>query len=536
MYLLIDNYDSFTYNVYQYLSELTDDEIKVVRNDEITIEDIEELNPQGIIISPGPGTPEEAGVSVDVIRHFGERVPILGICLGHQAIGYAYGGRIKRAKRIVHGKTEPIKVDGKGVLRNLSKETVFTRYHSLVVDRESLPDELEVSAVSGDGEIMGLRHRRWPVEGVQFHPESVASEDGKRVLKNFLNYRREPVGIKSLLEKLTRHENLSFEEAHGFMEELTEGELKNSQIAAFLAALNVKGVTAEEIAGFASVLKEKKKNVRVDFPVMDTCGTGGDGLGTFNISSLASLVVSACGVRVAKHGNRGVSSPTGSADFFRALGIPVELTPDRAKRFLETVGFAFLFAPIYHGAMKYAAPVRREMGIKTAMNLIGPLSNPAEAQYQLIGVYSEKLVKILAEAAKLLGVRRVMVVHGMDGLDEISVCGPTKIVMIDERGDVTEEMFDPKSLNLVNYTLEDLKGGDATENASIAMDIVNNGDKARPAIRDAVLLNAGAALFVYGKVENIGKGYYMAKEALESGRVKNKLDEIVRMGSEVKDK
>ena len=534
MYLLIDNYDSFTYNVYQYLSELTDDEIRVVRNDEVTIEEIEEMNPKGIVISPGPGTPEDAGISVDVIKYFGERIPILGICLGHQAIGYAYGGKIKRAKRIVHGKVEPINVDGRGVLRNLSKETLFTRYHSLVVDGESLPEELEVSAVSKDGEIMGLRHKKWPVEGVQFHPESVASKDGKRILKNFLNYRRESIDVKLLLEKLAKRENLSFDEAHGFMEELTEGELKNSQIAGFLAALNVKGVTAEEIAGFASVLREKKKRVSVDFSVIDTCGTGGDGLGTFNISSLASIVVSACGARVAKHGNRGVSSPTGSADFFRALGVPVELSPEEAKRFLETVGFAFLFAPIYHGAMKHAAPVRREMGVKTAMNLIGPLSNPADAEYQLIGVYSDKLVKTLAEAAKLLGVRRVMVVHGMEGLDEISVCGPTQIVVIDERGEVTEEIFDPKSLNLVNYTVEDLKGGDAKENAVIAIDIINNRDRANRAIRDAVLLNAGAALFVYGKVENIGRGYYMAKEALESGRVKRKFEEIIRVGKEVK--
>ncbi len=530
MYLLIDNYDSFTYNVYQYLSELTDEEIKVVRNDEITIEEIEQMKPRGIVISPGPGSPEEAGISVDVIRHFGEHVPILGICLGHQAIGYAYGGKIRRAKRIVHGKTEPISVDGKGVLRNLPRTPVFTRYHSLVVDREGLPEELEISALSKDGEIMGLRHKRWPVEGVQFHPESVASDSGKKVLKNFLNYRRESVAVKSLLEKLAGREDLSFEEARGFMEELTEGELNNSQIAAFLAALNVKGVTAQEIAGFASVLREKKKSVIVDFPVMDTCGTGGDGLGTFNISSLASIVVSACGVRVAKHGNRGVSSPTGSADFFRALGVPTELSPDEARRFLEAVGFAFLFAPIYHGAMRHAAPVRREMGIKTAMNLIGPLSNPADAEYQLIGVYSKELVKTLAEAAKLLGVKRVMVVHGLEGLDEISVCGPTKIVMIDEKNRVTEEIFDPRSLNLVNYSIEDLKGGNGEENAKIAMDIVSNDRTKYPAIRDAVLLNAGASLFVYGKVKNIGKGFYMAKEALESGRVREKLDEIVKMG------
>ncbi len=550
MYLIIDNYDSFTYNIYQYLSELTEKEIRVVRNDRITIQEIELIKPEGIIISPGPGIPEEAGISVDVIRHFAGKIPILGICLGHQAIGYAFGGKIRNAKYIVHGKTEVIETDGKGLLRNLPGKTIFTRYHSLVVDRDTLPAELEVSAVSQDGEIMGLRHRRWAIEGVQFHPESIASQGGRKILKNFLNYRREPVRVKSLLVKMMRREDLSFDDAKGFMEELTEGELNNSQIAAFLAALNVKGVTAEEIAGFASVLREKKKGISCSFPVMDTCGTGGDGFGTFNISSLAALVAAACGVKVAKHGNRGVSSPTGSADFFQALGIRIDLPPDKAAALLNETGFTFLFAPIYHSAMKHAAPVRKELGIKTAMNLVGPLSNPADADYQLIGVYSEDLTETLARASKLLGVKRVMVVHGMEGLDEISVCGPTRIVMIDENDRLTDEIFDPKSAGIPVYSIEDLKGGSAAENASIARTVLSGepGGNTTPleddnrnvsykssarkisAVKDAVLLNAGAALFVYGAAASIAEGYVAAKEALESGRVTEKIDEIIQAG------
>ena len=192
MYVLIDNYDSFTYNIYQYLRELTDSPVQVFRNDEITISGIEALKPLGIILSPGPGRPEDAGITVEVVKAFAGRVPILGVCLGHQAIGYAFGARIIGAKRIVHGKTEPVISDGRGLFRSIPNPAVFVRYHSLVVEEESIPAELEISARSADGDVMGLRHREFLVEGIQFHPESAGSEAGKTLLKNFLHYRKEP--------------------------------------------------------------------------------------------------------------------------------------------------------------------------------------------------------------------------------------------------------------------------------------------------------------------------------------------------------
>ena len=202
MILLIDNYDSFTHNLYQYLSEITSDAIRVVRNDRITIDEIRTLNPSHIVISPGPGRPEEAGVSVEVVRVFAGEVPILGVCLGHQAIAYAFGARIVQASRIVHGKAEPIQLDGHGLFRSIATPAVFTRYHSLGVDKETLPDELEVTATAADGEVMGVRHRTMIVEGVQFHPESFASEHGKKLLSNFLRYRREPFVSKTYLGQL----------------------------------------------------------------------------------------------------------------------------------------------------------------------------------------------------------------------------------------------------------------------------------------------------------------------------------------------
>ena len=259
MFIIIDNYDSFTYNLYQYLLEASGDEVRVFRNDKITLEEIERLAPRGIIISPGPGRPEEGGVSVDVIRRFGGRIPILGVCLGHQAVGYAFGGSIVRAKNIVHGKTEEIALDGKGLFRNIPSPARFTRYHSLVIAKDSLPADLEVTAVSRDGEIMGVRHKSLLIEGVQFHPESIASEYGLKILKNFIHYRRTPFDLARGLGKLTAGSDLSEEEAALFMEELTEGELTDAQIAAFLTGLSGKRPTGREIASMAAVLVKKKR-------------------------------------------------------------------------------------------------------------------------------------------------------------------------------------------------------------------------------------------------------------------------------------
>jgi anthranilate synthase/phosphoribosyltransferase len=524
VYILIDNYDSFTYNLYQYLAKTGGPDFIVRRNDRITVDEIEKNAPEGIIISPGPGRPENAGICVDVVRRFAGKIPILGICLGHQVIGYAFGARIVGARRIVHGKTEKIALDGKGLFRNIPAVSRFTRYHSLVIKQDTLPSDLEVTAVSGDGEIMGVRHREHTVEGIQFHPESIASEYGEKILHNFLNYKRKPFDLKASLVKLVSGKDLTENEAASFMEELTRGELSSSQIAAVLVAMMTKNITSRELSGFASVLKREKKCVSFSGPVLDTCGTGGDETGSFNISSMAALVAAACGASVAKHGNRGVSSKSGSADFFRAMGIAVDISPEHAKILLRKTGFTFLFAPIYHGSMKHAAEVRRELGIKTVMNLLGPLVNPADAEYQLIGVFSTKLSVPMAEAAQLMGKKRVMTVCSLDGFDEISVSAPTRVVLIEENGKMKDYIFDPLDLGVRRFPREELMGGDPEYNARIAESLLNS--EAHPAIKEAVALNAGAALFVYSLAESIKDGYRMACNALESGRVRAKIQEI----------
>jgi len=531
MIVLLDNYDSFTHNLYQYLSELTGEEIRVVRNDRISVTQIAQLSPSRIVISPGPGRPEEAGVSVEAIREFAGKMPILGVCLGHQAIGHAFGARIVQAKRIVHGKAEPIATDGRGLFRSIPTPAVFTRYHSLAIDPATVPDGFEVTATSEDGEIMGIRHKEMLVEGVQFHPESIASEAGKQLLRNFLNYRREPFVSKAVLGSLIGGTTLSRDEAANFMEELTEGNLSPAQIAGFLVAIASRGPRPEEIAGCASVLQRKRTPITIDRPVLDTCGTGGDGLGTFNISSLSALAAAACGATVAKHGNRAVSSKSGSADFYRALGIAIDLPPASTQQLISENSFGFLFAPIYHGAMRHAAVPRRELGVKTIMNLLGPLVNPAGAEYQLIGVYAEEYVPIVAEAASLLGIRKVMVVHGLDGIDEISISDNTRAVMIDEAGAATELLIEPANLGITGHKLSDLAGGDAADNAAIAMEILSGGGPA--AIRDAVAVNAGAALQIYGVVDELGDGFERVKAAIADGTVGGFVDGIAKRSQEL---
>lgn len=523
MYLLLDNYDSFTYNIYQYLCELTDEEVRVIRNDAIDVAGIRALNPKAIILSPGPGRPEEAGCMIDVIRAFAGQVPILGVCLGHQAIGYAFGGTIVGAQEIVHGKVQPITVDGKGVFRGMPATTNFTRYHSLVIERGSLPDELEVTATSPDGEIMGVRHRTLAIEGVQFHPESIASEGGKRLLKNFLTWRREGFDFPPLVRKIMARQDLTQAEAEGFMEELTDGNLSGVQIASVFVGLNLKGIAPEEVAGCAAVLQRKRTPLPVTGEFLDIVGTGGDEHGTFNISSMAALTAAACGAKVAKHGNRAVSSRSGAADFYGALGLKIDLKPEHAARVLAETGFSFLFAPVYHGAMRHAAPVRKELGVKTIMNLLGPLVNPARATHQLIGVYDASLGPLIARAAQILGVQKALVVFGTEGLDEMSVGQTTRYWLVTPEA-ITEGAFEPSQVGLSGYVLDDLKGGTADDNADLARQLLAG--EGRSALRDAVCLNAGAALWLAGRAPTIEAGFAEAQTAFADGRVAAKVDEV----------
>ncbi len=405
------------------------------------------------------------------------------------------------------------------------------RYHSLVADPD-LPDCLEATAWSRqDGDVMAVRHKEHAVEGVQFHPESIGSDNGRRVLENFINYRREPFPARQVLTKLLKGQDLDRDTARAFMLEMTEGNLTDAQLAGFLCALEAKGATAEEIAGCASVMVDKCVRFNTSRPALDIVGIGGDNKGSFNLSSMASVTAAACGQAVAKHGNRAVSSFCGAADFFGELGYPLTIpVPENEKLFTDT-GFAFLFAPVYHSSMKHAAAARRDLSVRTLMNLLGPLSNPARAGYQVLGVPELNLLHPIADAAMLLGAETVMTLRSEDGLDEFSCAAPTRCVIAGKNREKTEFVFDPAEVGVTGCDSDVLKGGTAEVNAAIARRLMAGEETG--GLLDAVCLNAGAGLFVGGIAASIADGYRMSRDAFATGKVAEKMREIVEQAQKL---
>ncbi len=320
------------------------------------------------------------------------------------------------------------------------------------------------------------------------------------------------------------------------MAEVLTGKCTDAQIAALLVALHMKGETVEEIVGFAEAIRgaavplDLHPNHMVDVSgtgrdaLVDTCGTGGDASGTFNISTATALVVAGAGVRVAKHGNRSVTSKCGSADVMEALGVNINLPPARLAVSLEEIGITFLFAPAVHSAMKYVQSARRELRLRTVFNLLGPLTNPAHASAQIVGVYSVALVEKLAEALSMLGLHRALVVHGLDGLDEITITGPTRIAELRE-GTVRTYEVTPEEFGMNRGTLDEISGGDAAANAYIIRDILAGKESPR---KDVVLLNAAAALVAAGKVDQLADALPLASKSIDSGAASEKLQALVR--------
>jgi anthranilate phosphoribosyltransferase len=328
----------------------------------------------------------------------------------------------------------------------------------------------------------------------------------------------------ALLEKLHRRQDLGVDEAAAAMKEIMDGRAQPAQIAGFLVALGMKGERPTEIVGLARTMRDRATKLSRQYaPVFDTCGTGGDRAHTFNVSTVAALVVAACGVRVAKHGNRSVSSRCGSADLFEALGVNITATPEIVERCLEDAGIAFFFAPTFHPSMRHAAPARKELGIRTAFNLLGPLTNPAGAARQLVGVPRPELTELVARSLALLGSERAWVVHGADGLDEISTTGYTKVSEC-RGGAVNTFYVHPSDFQLPKAPPEALKGGDAAENALIARRILA-GEKGAP--RDIVLLNAGVSLLIAGTVTSVPDGIARAAAALDDGGAAQVLQRLV---------
>ena len=536
MILMIDNYDSFVFNVEQYLKEMTDDEVITVRNDAITIDDIKKMNPSKIIFSPGPKHPKDSGICLEILNNTDElgNIPILGICLGHQAIGMNFGGEIKRLENPLHGKTSEITVlsENSVLFKNLPKKFKIMRYHSLYVD--DISEDLEVTAKSEDGVVMAVEHKSKNIFGTQFHPESIFTEYGKNMIRNFLN-----IEVSETLKNNENSKNTNkkgnFIDMNKYLKKLQENialtdtdfreickiiDSKNYdivQLGALLVLISEKSLYPESLTAFVKNILEYSTTFEDETPMIDVCGTGGDGFKTINISTAVAFILGAMGVNVAKHGNRAISSKSGSSDVLDKLGVPLENSLANQIEKLHVKNLAFFHAPFFHKLVGEVREVRSRLGIRTVFNILGPLLHPnTKLKYQLVGLYHEPVHRLYAETLQLLGRKHALAVRGNDGLDEITICDDTKIIEV--KGEqILEYTISPESFGFKRAFHSEIEGGTPEENAEILVKILKGEEKS--AKFDIVVLNAMFALYTADVVDHPAKAKDMVLKAIESGKV-----------------
>ena len=531
MILLIDNYDSFVFNVEQYVKELTNEEVRCVRNDKITLEEIKKLNPSKIILSPGPKHPKDSGVCLEILKaDLG--VPVLGICLGHQAIGLSFGAKIKRLDDPLHGKTSFIDVKNKEPLfAGLPEHFEVMRYHSLYVDE--LPACLSADAVSDDGVVMALSVKDKPIFGIQFHPESYFTQYGKKIVENFVNYKakeevKEPKirSLKPYLIKLQENIPLDDSDFEQICEIIASKEYEIVQLSALLVLISEKSLYPKSLAALAKNILKYSQTYRDDTPMIDLCGTGGDGFKTINISTTVAFILASLGIKVAKHGNKAVSSKSGSSDVLEILGVKSEKSLAKQRENLASKNLAFFHAPFFHPLVGEVREVRRRLGIRTVFNVLGPLLNPNLAlKNQLAGVYHKPVLRLYAETLQLLGRERALVVRGEDGLDEISLCDETRVVEL-RGGQISEYGITPEQFGFKRAFHSEIEGGDGEQNAEILKQILK-GELDGPKF-DIVVLNAMFALYCADVVASPAEAKPLILEAIGSGKVYRYFEDYVR--------
>ncbi|MDR2366657.1 MAG: anthranilate phosphoribosyltransferase [Deltaproteobacteria bacterium] len=532
MLLLIDNYDSFTYNLSQAFQTLGWDPL-VLRNDAPGLLDAAGRDDLELVcVSPGPGHPREAGLCrafLETLIAKGRDVPVLGVCLGHQVLAELAGLPVVRAGRVMHGRTSPVEHDGRGIFAGLPQPMKAGRYHSLLASEPGggQAHRVAITARTPEREIMALSYldRNW--HGVQFHPESVLTPEGRDLLANFVNLARgeaakpspqaaqeTPKPISHIFEALGRGQDLDEDMAERIFERLMDGELSQAQAGALLMSLRTKGETPVEVAAAAtSVLRRATPVEFATGAALDVVGTGGDNRYSFNCSTATALTCAALGHTVLKHGNRSVSSRSGSADVLERLGFDIEIGPDRLGERLKNDKFVFLYAPQYHPAFRHIMPVRRELGVRTLFNILGPLVNPARPSHRLIGVYQAELLDLMAGALSRLGPMTAAVVHGAGGYDELTPMGPAQVRLIKGRA-ITPMTLDPAEYGLEPCSPEDLAIADPAEGAAVLRELLNG--KGPRAMSDMLIFNAGLALFLL-KGGMMSDRIIEAREAVRAG-------------------
>ncbi|CAD7286245.1 anthranilate phosphoribosyltransferase [Campylobacter suis] len=521
MILLIDNYDSFVFNVRQYVAELTNEQILCVRNDEITLDEIRHLAPTHIILSPGPKHPKDSGVCLEILRSDIE-VPILGICLGHQAIGLSYGGKIKQLSHPLHGKTSNIDIlCAEPLFSGLPSKVEVMRYHSLYVDE--LSDELQSLAVSEDGVCMALRVKNRKIFGIQFHPESYFSQYGKKMIENFLNIDKKEqkrenqmINFAPYMVKLQNGIMLDGADYAVICKAINDKEYDIVQLAGLLVLISEKSLYAQSVAALVTNILKYSQTYTDTSDMFDIVGTGGDRLKTINVSTTVAFILASLGVKVAKHGGKAVTSKSGSSDTLSALGVKLSASIDENRAKIQKQNLAFFHAPFFHNIMAEVKEVRERLKIGTCFNMMGPLLNPnLGLKFQMVGNYLEPVNELMAQTLLTLGRKHALVVHGMDGMDEITLCDETLIHEVKD-GKILSYRVTPEQFGFQRAFHADIEGGTSEENAEILRATLRA--EVSGAKFDIVVLNAMFALYAADFVKSPSEAKPIILEAISSGR------------------
>ncbi|EFM36712.1 anthranilate phosphoribosyltransferase [Campylobacter coli JV20] len=519
MILLIDNYDSFVFNIKSMLENVYKGEILVVRNDKITLDEIKALNPNYIILSPGPKHPKDSGVCLEIFKSR-LNIPTLGICLGHQALGFSFKAEIAKLQNPMHAKNSLIKIYNKDtIFKDFEDEVSVMRYHSLEV--KNLPDDFEILALSDDNVIMAIKHKTLPYFGVQFHPESYFSEYGIKIFANFLNQEKAVQDKKHTLgfylQKMSENHYLESEDFSEICKIIMSRDYEPLQAAALLVLISEKSLNQKSLSSLVREILRYSKTFSDESDMIDICGTGGDNFKSINVSTASAFILAALGVKVAKHGNRAISSSSGSTDVLDALDVKIPDNLECALNDLQNKNLAFFHAPYFHPLVGELRELRAKLGIRTVFNVLGPLLHPnLKLKYQMMGNYHAPVHKLLAEVLRSLGRKRALVVRGNDGMDEISICDETKIFEVRE-GEIYEYGVTPEQFGFKRAFHSEIMGGNAYENAKDLKDILSG--KIQGAKFDIVVLNSMFALYTANKVSTPLKAKDIILEAIYSGKV-----------------
>lgn len=525
MILLIDNYDSFVFNIEQYIKELTEQKVLCVRNDKINLKEIKKLNPSHIVLSPGPKHPKDSKICLEILKS-DLSVPILGVCLGHQAIAFANKAKIKKLEIPKHGKTSTISItNNKSIFKNMPSSFEVMRYHSLYVDEETLLEDFNIIAKSDDDDIiMAIEHKTKPIWGVQFHPESYFTQFGKKIIENFINsnkkeqiIQKEFISLAPFMIKLQKNFPLDANDYEIICKALFEKKYDIVQLSGLLVLISEKSLYPESLAALVKNILKYSTTYNDTSEMFDIVGTGGDRLKTINVSTTVAFILAALDVKVAKHGNKAITSKSGSSDTLVALDVPLSSSVEENLSSLKNKGLAFFHAPLFHKITAEVKEVRDRLKIGTVFNMLGPLLNPnLSLKHQMAGNYLEEVNLLMAQTLQTLGRQRALVVHGMDGMDEITICDETLIHELKD-DKIIEYKVTPEQFGFQRAFHKDIEGGDAEENAKTLIATLKG--EVTGAKFDIVVLNAMFAMYCANKVKSPMDAKEIILKAINSGKV-----------------